>query len=83
MMKLDVKWLGFAFGIVWAAGVLLLGIAAMNGYAEDMVVILSSMYMWYAASVTGILIGALWAFVDGFICWALIAWIYNRCSMMK
>lgn len=83
MMKLDVKWLGFAFGIVWAVGVLLLGIAAMNGYAEDMVVLLSSMYMWYAASATGILIGALWAFVDGFIGWALIAWIYNRCSMSK
>ena len=70
--------LGLSFGIVWAAGILLVGFTAMFGWGNALVDVLASVYIGYGASVAGALIGAVWAFADGFIAGALIGWIYNR-----
>jgi len=71
--------LGLAIGILWGAGVLLMGlIAALSGWASEAVVVLGSMYIGYSASVAGSLIGTVWALVDGFVFGFIIAWLYNR-----
>lgn len=69
--------LGIAIGVLWAAYVFFAGIAAMFGWGNAMVETLGSFYIGYAASFVGAVIGAVWAFVDGFIAGVVIAWIYN------
>lgn len=69
--------LGVAIGATWALGVLFLGFTAMFGWGAALVPPLASLYLGYAASIVGAIIGAVWAFVDGFIAGAVVAWIYN------
>ena len=42
--------------------------------------IISKFYIGYNQSISGSVIGAIWAFVDGFISGAVIAWICNLIS---
>src|SRR3989304_10169760 len=70
--------IGIAFGIVWALGVVLLGLGAWwFGWGDPIVELLSSIYRGYDESVLGVLIGGLWGFVDAFIAGVIFAWIYN------
>ena len=69
--------LGVAIGVLWAVYVFLLAIIAMFDWGTDMVRVLASLYIGYEASIIGAIIGAVWAFADGFIAGVVIAWIYN------
>jgi hypothetical protein len=69
--------LGVAIGVLWAIYVVFVGIAAMFGWGNAIVDALASLYIGYAATIIGAIIGAVWAFVDGFIAGVVIAWIYN------
>ena len=69
--------LGIAIGVLWAIYVSCLGIVAMFGWGVAMVNVLASLYIGYGASVVGAIIGAVWAFVDGFFAGIVIAWVYN------
>ncbi len=76
---LGVVSLGLAFGITWALGVFLLGIAAaLFEWGVPVVAVLSSVYIGYSPSFVGSVSGAVWGFVDGFIGGALLAWLYNK-----
>lgn len=77
MSKCQPLALGIAIGVLWAAAVFLLGIAAMFDWGTLLVEAFGSLYVGYGASIIGAIIGAIWAFVDGFIAGAIIAWIYN------
>ena len=77
--KLSVKGLALSIGILWAIGIFLMGIAAtVSGWGDSLVNLISSLYIGYSASLAGSIIGAIWALIDGLICGALIAWLYNR-----
>ena len=78
MNKCSPNALGVAIGVLWAIYVLFCGIAAMFGWGVALVEALSSLYIGYAPSVSGALIGAVWAFIDGYIAGVVIAWIYNK-----
>jgi hypothetical protein len=69
--------LGVAIGVLWAIYVFVVGITAMFDWGTALVEALASLYIGYGASVIGAIIGAVWAFVDGFIAGVVIAWIYN------
>ncbi len=69
--------LGIAIGVLWAIYVFLAGIIAIYGWAVALVEAFASLYIGYGASIGGAIIGAIWAFVDGFIAGVVIAWIYN------
>ncbi len=75
--KLDVKALAVAFGLSVAAYMLFLGWAAMYGWGDQIVSVISSLYIGFAPSFVGGIIGAVWGFVDGAIGGAIIALIYN------
>lgn len=78
-MKLDVKAFGLACGILWAAGVLFMGLTAIVcTWAEPFVNALGVMYVGYAATIVGCIIGVIWGFLDGFIGGAILAWLYNK-----
>jgi hypothetical protein len=69
--------LGIAIGVLWAIYVFFAGIFAMFGWGAALVTTLASFYIGYGASIVGAIIGAIWAFVDGFVAGVVIAWIYN------
>ena len=79
MSRLDVKALGLTLGLVWAAGVLIMGVAAMlTGYGSRFVGAVGTLYVGYKATVFGSIIGAAWGFVDAGIGGVIIAWLYNK-----
>jgi fluoride ion exporter CrcB/FEX len=69
--------LGIAVGVLWAAYVFFAGIFAMFDWGVALVNVLGSFYLGYDASILGAILGAIWAFVDGLVGGAVIAWIYN------
>ena len=77
MEKLNIKKFAVAFGLSWALGTLLLGWAAGTGWGAGMVNVMSSVYIGYGPSFVGGIIGGVWAFFDGAIGGAILAWIYN------
>jgi hypothetical protein len=78
MNKCSPNALGVAIGVLWAVYVFFCGITAMFGWGAALVSALSSLYIGYAPSIPGAIIGAIWGFVDGYIGGVVIAWIYNR-----
>ncbi|MDE2001266.1 MAG: bacteriophage holin [Patescibacteria group bacterium] len=72
--------LGVAIGSLWALYVFLLVPAALwfGGWGAGLVAPLASLYLGYGLSLGGAVIGALWAFGDGFLAGVVIAWIYNK-----
>jgi len=69
--------LGIAVGVLWAAYVFFAGIFAMFDWGVALVNVLGSFYLGYDASILGAVIGAIWAFVDGLVGGAVVAWLYN------
>jgi len=64
-MKPDTKAFGLACGVLWAAGVLLMGLMAMRcPWAMGFVDMVSTFYPGYDAGIPGILIGTAWGFAD-------------------
>lgn len=71
--------LGLAIGVVSAVFVFLLGLmAAFFGWGVELAYVLASLYVGYSPTFVGAITGAVWAFADGFIVGALIAWLYNK-----
>jgi len=80
-MKFDIKALGLASGILWAAGVLLLGLTSTYlSWGNEWVDLLGSVYIGYKVGLFGAITGAIWAFVDGLIGGIVFAWLYNKFS---
>jgi hypothetical protein len=77
MSKCQPLALGVAIGVLWALYVFLAAIFAMFDWGVPVVEVLASLYIGYAASIGGAVVGAIWAFVDGFIAGVVIAWVYN------
>jgi hypothetical protein len=76
--KLSACALGFALGLTWALGMLILGVLAWSFHVgEKWVELISTVYVGFAATPVGVLIGTLWAFVEGYISGFVLAVIYN------
>lgn len=69
---------GFAFGLIWALGILLMGWAAwLWNYGVDFVNVMGSVYLGFKPTFVGAIIGAIWGFIDLFIFAWLVALVYN------
>lgn len=82
-MKLDVKALAITFALLWGGCVLL--VAVGNRFAPDyggaFLNMMSSVYPgFHPGGLRAAAIGGLYAALDGAVCGALIAWIYNTVS---
>lgn len=77
-MKINVKAFALACGIIW--GVSLFGITwwimAFDGVTHE-VTLIGQVYRGYSISPLGSVVGLVWGFVDGVICGAVSAWVYN------
>lgn len=79
MAKLDVKALGLTFGILWAVVFFLWTLIAIpTGYGAAMLEMIGTIYPGYSVTFGGALIGGVYAFIDGLIGGAVVAWLYNR-----
>jgi hypothetical protein len=77
-MKLDVKALGLACGLVWGLGLFMITwwIIAWDG-ATGEVTFIGQVYRGYSISPVGSLFGLMWGFADGLIGGLIFAWVYN------
>lgn len=78
-MKLDVRALGLAFGILWGSCLFVLTwwLIAFEGSGVS-AGMFGRMYLGYSITPVGSLVGLAWGFVDGLICGLVLAWLYNR-----
>jgi len=80
LSKLSACALGLAFGFTWALGMLIIGgFAWVFEWGAAFITMMSSIYVGFALTPVGLVIGVLWGFVDGFICGFIVAWVYNFC----
>ena len=80
-MKLNIKALALTAGILWALALLLVGAANLmwSGYGVVFLQLMASIYPGYhaAGSVGDLIVGTLYALVDGAICGLVFGWLYN------
>lgn len=80
-MRLNIRAFMLTFAILWAAAVLLTGIANLfsSEYGTMFLQLMASIYPGYDASRTfgSVIVGTLYALVDGAICGLVFAWLYN------
>ena len=78
-MQLNIKAFSFASGIFWGLG-LFVGtwwLILLEGVTNDRTFI-GRIYPGFSLSPGGSVMGLLWGLVDGAICGAIFAWLYNR-----
>lgn len=80
-MRLSLKSLALALGLLWGGAVLCVGLAnlAAPSYGVDFLKIMSSVYPGFHASRTilDVVVGALYGVGDGAIAGLLLGWLYN------
>jgi hypothetical protein len=81
-MKVDIKGLALASGILWGLAMLGMGLANLiwSGYGQQFLQTMSSVYVGYHAtrSIAEVIVGTLYGAVDGLIGGAVFAWLYNQ-----
>ncbi len=76
-LKLHVLSFGFAFGIIGAIWMFILGLFSMKGYGVAYVALLSSVYPGFSPSFLGSVLGAFWGFIGSFVFAVLVSALYN------
>lgn len=86
-MQLKPGALSLSAGILWAAALLLVGVAnlASGSYGAAFLEMLASIYPGYHASggLGDLAVGTLYGLVDGIVGGLLFAWLYNALSKTK
>ncbi len=80
MNTFNPRTLGCTAGVLWG---LALFLTALGGsffpWGHDFILVFSSVYIGYAPTFVGAVVGLFWGLVDGFICGFIFAWLYNCC----
>ena len=83
-MRLSVKGVAIAFGLIWGGGVFFLALIhwGIPAYATSFLTGVSSIYPGFhgGRSFADALLGGVYAFVDGAVGGAIFAWLYNLCA---
>ena len=81
-MKLSISGLTVTLALLWGAAVLFCGITNLiwPSYGVAFLQLVSSVYPGYHAtrSVGSVVVGTLYALLDGAVCGLLFGWLYNR-----
>jgi hypothetical protein len=80
-MRLNSKALAFSAGILWGLAVFLVAAANLiwSGYGGRFLELVASIYPGYHAtrSIGDVIVGTLYALLDGAICGLVFGWLYN------
>jgi len=82
-MRLNMKALAIAGGLVWGGAILLVGLAHLvwPAYGGAFLDVASSIYPGYEVGGFGsAIVGGLYGVVDGGVAGGLIAWVYNAAA---
>ena len=82
-MRLQPKALAIAVGLLWGGCILLVGVAheIWPGYGGTMLDLAASIYPGFHPGGYGaVIVGSLYALLDGAVGGAVIAWLYNTAS---
>ena len=76
--KLNTKAVALALGIMWSLGILSISLLVLftTSYLHNMVDFLSTVYLGYSLSFSGMV----WGFFDAAIGGFVFAWLYNKLS---
>ncbi|MEM1243255.1 MAG: bacteriophage holin [Pseudomonadota bacterium] len=78
LSRISVVGLGIGLGAMWCISVLFMGLMAWwFGWGTAMVEDLAIYYIGYGPSFSGIVLGIIWSFIDGFIGGVILAFFYN------
>jgi TRAP-type mannitol/chloroaromatic compound transport system permease large subunit len=81
-MRLDVTALALTAGLLWGAAMLVVAGANLvwPGYGRAFLELVGSIYPGYrpGAGIGSVVVGTLYALVDGVVGGAVFAWLYNR-----
>lgn len=78
-MRFNVKALALTAGVFWGGTIFVATLWLMAfGYTGQLIRMLDHFYFGYTFSVAGAFVGLVWGFIDGAICGALFAWVYNK-----
>lgn len=79
-MRFCIRTMALTVGILWAVIFFLMALFNQwNGYGTEFLALMDSLYPGYAPAGFGsVIVGTLYALVDGLICGAVFAWVYNR-----
>ena len=84
--KLSIRALAITGGVFWGASVFLVGLINLivPTYGLTFLWLASSVYPGYKAdpNLVSVLVGTLYAVLDGAVCGAAVAWLYNFFSTM-
>jgi ABC-type phosphate transport system permease subunit len=80
-MRLNLKAIALTSGIIWALAILLTGIINIiwTGYGDAFLKIMASLYPGFKdnGSFGDVIVGTLYALVDGTVCGLVFGWVYN------
>jgi len=83
-MRLSIKGMAIAGGLLWGGGILLVGLLNLMipSYGSNFIQLTSSVYPWFhdTRSIGNVLIGTVDGIIDGGIAGLLLAWLYNAFS---
>ena len=81
MMRLSMKAMAIALGLLWGAAILLVGVINLliPNYGTNFLQMTSSVYPWFHDSRTAasVAIGTVDGLIDGAITGLILAWLYN------
>ncbi len=78
-MKLNVKALALTSGLLWGGAVCFATLWLLaRGYDGALIRQLDHFYIGYSFSYAGAFVGLVWGFIDGAVCGAIFAWLYNK-----
>jgi hypothetical protein len=81
-MKLNIKALAFASAVIWGGAVLLTGLLNLiwPAYAVTFLKVMASVYPGYdaAPSLGNVIVGTVYALLDGALFGLIFGWLYNR-----
>ena len=78
---INAKNFGLAGGILWGGIMFLFTLfSSLTGYGFNWLNIWLEVHPFYAVTLFGSLLGLFWGFIDGFMFFFLLGWIYNKLS---
>lgn len=76
---LNAKGFAMAGGILGAIIMFIVTLISLgNGYASEFLNLMSGVYPGYEVNGVGVITGAIYGFIDGFIGCYVFAWLYNK-----
>ena len=80
-MRLSIKAMGLAFGLIWGGCLLVVGAANLiwPGYGQAFLQLCASIYPGYrpGTGIGSVVTGTIYALLDGGVGGAVFAWLYN------